>query len=156
MLLKTTETGIQSLIYLMLQGNGQPVSPRRIAEDIGASPTYMKKITSHLVKANILRAHRGICGGVTLSRDPSSITLLEILEACQGKLLGDYCQETQSLGKVCSFHKAMYELHQAIIGVLSKWTLAELAGGPEQSEMGLDKMGCRIHQCLCFENLVNV
>ena len=41
MLTQTSELGIQALLYLLLLDDDKPVSPRRIAEAIGSSPTYM-------------------------------------------------------------------------------------------------------------------
>jgi len=144
--MKTTELAIRVLLYLAIYGNGQPVSPKKIAEEVEGSPTYMKKIATLLVKGNILRAHRGASGGVTLSRSPSEVTLLEILEACQGKVLGDYCQEVQDLEKVCAFHLAMVELHHSITRVLSRWTLADLVERPEALEGISEGVNCRMRR----------
>ncbi len=90
----------------------------------------MAKVTRHLVKAGLLRADRGVKGGVWLNRPAESITLLAIVEACQGSLVGDYCQPGCDLNLVCSYHKAAAELHDAISGVLSRWTLAQLLRRP--------------------------
>ena len=126
MLTKTTLTGIKALIFLGLRGRDAPVAPREIANHLGTSPTYLSKITSILVKADILSSHRGPYGGVTISRPTSSITLLEIIESCQGRVTGDYCQGVEDLQSVCAFHQAMQEAHQAIIQVFSRWSLADL------------------------------
>ncbi len=133
MLTKTTHSAIRALIHLALLNTEEPVSPRRIAEQLGASPTYMAKVMRLLVRANILHAHRGALGGVTLSRHPSLISLQSIVEACQGPILGDFCQETDRQELVCAFHRAVLELHQSIIGAMSRWTLADLASKPEPS-----------------------
>jgi DNA-binding IscR family transcriptional regulator len=73
-------------------------------------------------------------GGVTLSRPPEAITLLDVVEACQGKILGDFCQDFDRMELVCAFHRAMAELHEAIITILKRWTLADLAQKPFPSE----------------------
>ncbi len=126
MLNQTTECAIKVLIYLSLMDMEHPVSPKRLAEELKESPSYMAKVTGLLVKAGILRAHRGVGGGVTLVRMSKDITLFEIVEACQGKILGDYCQDSASLHEVCSFHKAMHEIHQATTLIMKKWTLSAL------------------------------
>lgn len=130
MLNKTAHMGIKTLIFLGLYGGSDPISPRRIAGYLSSSPTYLSKITALLVKSDILVSHRGILGGVTLSRPASSITLLEIIEACQGRVTGDYCLASEDLDKVCAFHHAMQEVHEAMIAVLSRWTLADLIAQP--------------------------
>jgi Rrf2 family protein len=145
MLTQTSELGIQALLHLVLLGDDKPVSPRRIAEAIGSSPTYMSKVTGLLVRAAILRSHKGFKGGVTLAENPAQLTLLAIVEACQGKVLGDFCEPTDSLNLVCAYHKAMAELHDVIIDVLSRWTLADLAAKPQPDPKLAPHVTCKLH-----------
>jgi Rrf2 family protein len=133
MLTKTTVSAIRALIHVGLHGSGGPISPRRIAEQLGESPTYLAKVMRLLVKAGILRAHFGTAGGVVLHRPPESITLLAITEACQGALLANLCSETGNMAGACAFHQAGAELHQAILGVMSRWTLASFLSNPSPS-----------------------
>ncbi len=150
MLTQTSETALKALIFLSLYGSEEPTSPRQIAEHISASPTYMAKITRMLVKADILRSQRGALGGVHLSRDPAEITLLDVVEACQGLIIGNYCQSMSEHEKpVCGFHEAMTEIHQAMIGVLSKWTVADLARNTKiVEESDSSKPGCKMAFCV--------
>ena len=101
-----------------------------MAEQLGESPTYLAKVLRQLVKVGILRAHRGVAGGVTLNRPPEDVTLLAIMEACQGAFLTDFCQDASELTKTCAFHQAAAELHATIVSVLSRWTLAHLLARP--------------------------
>ncbi|HOE67322.1 MAG TPA: Rrf2 family transcriptional regulator [Candidatus Hydrogenedentes bacterium] len=130
MLTKTSETAIQTLVYLALSEEKTPITPAHIAEILGASQTYLAKICTLLVKAGILRAQRGVKGGVVLGKSVQEITLLDIVEACQGRILGDYCQEHDKPEQVCGFHHAMYELHRNIVATLGCWTLADIAARP--------------------------
>lgn len=130
MLTQTTISGVRLLIFLGHQTSGIPVSPRHMAEQLGESPTYLAKVARLLVRTGILRAHRGVAGGMQLARPPQDITLLAIVEACQGTLLGDYCSNVEDAKAGCAFHQAGWELHQAIDGVLSHWTLAALLARP--------------------------
>jgi Rrf2 family protein len=133
MLTKTSISAIRALTFLGLRATAEPTSPKYMAEQLGESPTYLAKVTRYLVKAGILRAHRGVGGGVTLSRPPGQITLLAIVEACQGTILGDFCEEAEDLAKTCAFHQAAAELHRAIVEVLSRWTLARMIAEPRPS-----------------------
>lgn len=126
MLTKTTEIAIKTLVYLGSHPLPKPLSPRLIGEVLGESQTYLAKIAGLLTKAGILRSHRGTSGGIELALAPEDVPLLDIVQACQGILLPDYCSETDDLSGVCSFHRAMGELHTAIVEVLSRWTLADL------------------------------
>lgn len=130
MLTKTSLSAIRTLTFLGLHPDDQPCSPRAIAQQLGESPTYLAKVVRHLVRAGILKARRGITGGVVLGRDPHGVTLLAIVEACQGKVLGDFCSETDDVAHICGLHRAGAELHNAIVGILSRWTLADLLACP--------------------------
>lgn len=131
MLGQTTITAIRALLYVAQEREDRPVTPRRMAEALDESPTYMAKITRVLVKAAILRAGRGAKGGVRLAREPGEVTLLEIVEACQGAIVGDFCRGLLPRRQQCAFHQAAVELHDAIVGVLGRWTLENLIGRME-------------------------
>jgi Rrf2 family protein len=144
MLTKTSETAILALIFMVRDESGAPLPPAAIAETLGASPTYLAKVCTALVKTGILRAHRGVKGGFTLAREPERITLLDIVEACQGRILGDYCQEHDRIDQVCAYHAAMYDLHRAIVTALERWTLADLAAKPGPAPQLEDMVNCRL------------
>lgn len=145
MLTQTSETAIQALVFLILKDSSEPMPPREIADQIGASPTYMAKITRMLVKADILRSHRGALGGVTLSRAPKQISLLDVVEACQGLLIGNYCEGIEGhVEPLCGFHQAMYEVHQSTLSILGRWTLADLAVCPAERGEGAPAKECKM------------
>lgn len=145
MLTQTSESAIKCLIYLVHYGGTEPVPPRQIAEHIDASPSYMAKITRMLVKTNILRSHRGSLGGVSLSRAPETITLLDVVEACQGLLVGNYCESiSDHQMPVCAFHTAMVEVHEATTSVLKRWNLAMLSACPAPQNGTGSGSGCKI------------
>jgi Rrf2 family nitric oxide-sensitive transcriptional repressor len=130
MLTQTTTTAIRMLIHVNLKPAGEMASLKSMAEQLGESPTYMAKVARRLVHAGILRALRGKMGGVVLNRPPEAITLLNIFEACQGAILGGSCQETSKLSQTCALHRAGAELREAMVGALSRWTLADLSRQP--------------------------
>lgn len=142
MLTKTSRSAVRLLTYLALQPDAQPLSPRHLAEQLGESPTYLAKVARRLVRAGLLRAHRGVTGGVVLRRPPAEITLLAIVEACQGTILGDFCEDAADLAKTCALHQACAELHQAIVAVLSRWTLAQFAQQPRPRGLLAKRIPC--------------
>ena len=148
MLNKTTITAIRTLVFVGLNPGAEPSSVRCIAERLGESPTYMAKVAGLLVKAGILQARRGVAGGIELNRPAEQINFLEIVEACQGTILPDYCRDTRSLSDTCAFHAATAELHQAITGVLSRWTLAQFVRCPVPSAGSVAMSACILAPCL--------
>ena len=144
MLTKTSETAVQALVLIAREAGERPVSPGKIAAQLGASPSYLAKISTLLVKADILKTFHGMYGGVKLSHRPEEISLLEIVEACQGKILGDYCQEHPKLKQVCAYHLAMHELQCAVVGTLEKWTLAAIVAKPAPDPALRGVVSCRM------------
>lgn len=127
---RTTLSALRALLLLARQESNVCWSPRRLAEPLGESPTYLAKVARHLVKRGILEAEKGAKGGVRLSRSPDAITLLDIVEACQGTLGGEYCRSPRPEASFCNFHRAAKELHITITGVLERWTLKDLLENP--------------------------
>lgn len=133
MLGKTSISAIRTLLFLAQQQGSAWWSPRRLAAELGESPTYLAKVLRHLVKAEVLDVARGVRGGVRLARQPRDITLLEVVEACQGAIVGDYCRSDRQPSEMCSFHLAALELHEAIERVLGRWSLERLLERPESA-----------------------
>lgn len=133
MLSKTALLASRALVVIAKEPSGRVISPRSIALRLNESPAYLAKVLRLLVRAGILRAERGVTGGVFLGRLPEEITLLHIVEACQGMIHGAYCQRLDDSESVCAFHQASLELEQAIVGVLGSWTLADLEKRPGAS-----------------------
>jgi Rrf2 family nitric oxide-sensitive transcriptional repressor len=136
MLGKTSISAIRTLLYLARQESDACLPPRKLAEALGESPTYLAKVTRHMVKQGILEAEKGVKGGVRLVLPLHEITLLSIVEACQGTIVGDYCRSNKPLDSTCSFHQAAMELHEAITGVLKRWTVADLLQKPAADASG--------------------
>ncbi len=144
MLTRTTITAIRTLIYIGLHPEGEPLSIRRVAEQLGESPTYLAKVARQLVRAGILKARHGVTGGMGLNRPPEAVTLLAVVEACQGAILADFCQETRTLDGVCGFHAAAAGLHKAIVRSLSGWTLSQFIDRPGPSGRGSAVIPCMV------------
>lgn len=144
MLSQTTITALQSLLFILLHEDQGPHAPATIAQQLGASTLYLGKIHTQLAKANILHAQRGARGGVTLARPANSITLLEVVEACEGRILGDYCQPHDDLSVVCAFHAAMHGVQRALIDTLSAWTLEDLRRTPRPAPAICQQVHCRM------------
>ena len=150
MLTQTSENAIRALVFLGLQQSALPTAPRVIAQALGCSPTYLMKTLQLLVRAGILRSRRGAHGGVWLGRAPKEISLRNIVEACQGTVVANYCQ---SLGhkysaSVCAFHQAMQEVFDATTASLSRWTLADLIRKPAPAGGHVSSRACKLQMVM--------
>ena len=98
-----------------------------------------------LVKAGILSSHRGPHGGMNLAQEPEQITLLSIVEACQGLLGTNYCQKLgANLNHTCAYHKAMLDVRSSVENSLKRWNLADLANQPVPQNSLLENQDCKM------------
>jgi DNA-binding IscR family transcriptional regulator len=81
---------------------------------------------------------------VILARNPAEISILQIVEACQGLMTAQYCDQADDLTKACIFHRAMLELHEATVGTLSRWTLQDFLRFPASPRLDKEGSGCRM------------
>ncbi|MBI3736043.1 Rrf2 family transcriptional regulator, partial [Candidatus Sumerlaeota bacterium] len=96
---------------------------------------------------------RGAHGGVELARPPERITMLAIVEACQGLMAGNYCRAIgDKAGPVCGFHQAMLDVHLATKLALARWTLKDLAARPQPTGPLKGNMECRMNFMQCALN----
>lgn len=68
------------------QGNDKFVPLKEIAEAKHLSLSYISQIIIPLKKSGLLISKEGLRGGYRLSKSPSEITLLEILETIEGPI----------------------------------------------------------------------
>ncbi len=63
----------------------------QVAEEERLPKSFLAKIVRGLVKAGIVIARSGAAGGIRLARDPEQISLLEVVEACEGGYARQQC-----------------------------------------------------------------
>ncbi len=81
----------RALLSLALHDDGDPTSVRDLAERTGLPQPYLEQILLTLKGAGLVRSKRGVGGGYVLAREPSQITLAEIVSAVDGPIqAGDF------------------------------------------------------------------
>lgn len=140
----SVEYGIHSLLWLAGAGE-RPMSSRDLAEFQGLSPSFIAKIFAKLEKAGIVRASEGVRGGYLLARSPENITVLELVDAIEGRKLLFDCQEIRgrcavfgnnppawATNGVCSIHAVMLHAEKAMRDALAERSLADLGRSVER------------------------
>ncbi len=70
-----------------LAGAGDtPVPVKELAERRGIPDQFLEQLFSTLRRSGLLTSHRGSKGGYTLARAPEEITVLEVVQALDGKV----------------------------------------------------------------------
>ena len=83
--LQQSDYAIRCVIHLV-ENRGRLSTKSEIAKAVEAPELFVAKILQRLVKAKVLVSVRGIHGGFSLAREPSTISLLDILGASQASL----------------------------------------------------------------------
>ncbi len=88
---KATAYALHALMYMARHITQLPVTTNTIAKGEGIPPGYLAKIFQRLTKAGLVRGVKGRNRGHFFGRPPEEISLLEIIEAIEGKSLFDDC-----------------------------------------------------------------
>jgi Rrf2 family protein len=73
---------------MAVQKENRPVPSHLIAQDRGIPERFLLKVLKPLVSARVLLSVKGPNGGYRLARPASKVSLLEVIEAVDGPVLG--------------------------------------------------------------------
>ena len=127
---RESDYGIRSVLYLARQPFKKICFVNEISEDYKIPRSFLAKILQKLVKAKIVRSYRGVKGGFSLARQPRDISVLNVLEAIDGKVTLNLCLTDK---KLCSFSRhcpvsAVWATAQSkVVEVLSKSNFEDMA-----------------------------
>jgi Rrf2 family protein len=85
--------GLRAMVEMVREGWDEPVSLARLAENEEVSQRYLEQIFLRLREAGLVAGRRGPRGGYVLAKDPSTITLLEIITTLETGFLAPECAE---------------------------------------------------------------
>src|SRR3989338_6563702 len=83
--------GVAAMLDLALQDRRRPVSIKSISARQGISLDYLEQLFNRLRRAGLIDATRGPKGGVALSKKPSEIRIIDILDTVKEPLEPVYC-----------------------------------------------------------------
>ena len=139
---RNTDYALRAMLNLASHYGQKPVSAREVVRKEDISYHLACKMLQKLCKAKLVKSCMGPKGGFQLSRKPSKIGLLEVIEAIQGPvrlnrcLLGvDACPRRPR----CGVSRKLDELQRHIESFLVGITLDELLGNSERKEQNAGK-----------------
>ncbi|MGH6617403.1 RrF2 family transcriptional regulator [Sphingomonas sp.] len=134
----SVEYGVHCLLWLA-GSDGKPLSSRDLADLQGISHSFLAKIFPKLEKAGIVHASGGVRGGYLLARAPEDISILQIVDAIEGRKPLFDCQEIRgrcavfggappdwATGGVCAVHVVMLRAEKAMRDTLASQSLADI------------------------------
>ena len=94
--------GLRAVLDLALHSKEAVVPLSEIATRQDVSISYLEQLIAKLKKAGIVTSIRGAQGGYKLARDPTTLSVGEILRALEGNLDPVNCAELTGEGEPCS------------------------------------------------------
>ena len=132
---KKTDYALRTMQFLARQSCGAiggrdgstiPVPVQAIAEHSHLSLRFLQGTVSKLSRAKLLRTIPGVKGGIMLAREPENITILQIIEAVEGRInLMDCLEHPQFCGdsSQCSIMGVLHSAQGALIAALANTNL---------------------------------
>jgi len=125
--------GVNAAVELTLQYQGDKSSAvplKEIAARQNIPEAYLEQLMNQLRKAGLVESSRGALGGYTLSRDPSEITVGEIMVALEGHVAPASClleavEQCPTGG--CAGRIIWERIYQSITDLVNSITLRQLA-----------------------------
>jgi Rrf2 family transcriptional regulator, cysteine metabolism repressor len=108
---------VVAMAELARSAEERPVPIATVAERRGMPVQFLEQLFSTLRRAGLLESYRGMRGGYTLARPADEITVLEVVQALDGKV----GQEGKEAGGIWA------EGVDALRGVFSQTTIADIA-----------------------------
>lgn len=134
---KTEYACVAMLELAVRHGSGEPVRIREIAEQHGIPSRFLVQILLQLKTAGLVNSLRGAAGGYQLAKDPSEITLgdvMTVVDSQWGRVSGGTLQDSPTNRVLHSIWQKLAAKEQE---VLSSVTLAEMAQRLNTQEKGM-------------------
>jgi Rrf2 family protein len=131
---KSTRYALYAAMEMARVGSGEQVTAAEVAEHYAVPGTVLAKIFQQLARGGIAVSTRGTGGGYQLARDPSRITLLEVVDlfepsAAPGEcLLADSAARSCDEPTACPLRQVFDEIDELTRSTLASITLETLVG----------------------------
>jgi len=127
---RETDYACRVILHLAMHPPGYRTTAREIADLQLIPQSLIRRVVRQLSSAQLLRTTRGTGGGIVLARDPSEISLLDVVEAIEGPLVLNECTVNPRfcpLMRTCSIHEAWVRAKEVLIQQLRNTTFDKLA-----------------------------
>ena len=120
--------GVKAMVDLAINYGDEPVSIKSISERQNISEYYLEQLFATLRKAGIIKSIRGAQGGYVLNRDPSEITIHEVIELLEGPIEISNCLVEESYDNIeaCPTRLLWKKIKESIEEVTHSITLQDM------------------------------
>jgi Rrf2 family protein len=123
---------VRAALELAAAEDDEPVKGETLSEAQDIPLQFLEHILLELKHARIIRTKRGVRGGYWLARDPSEITLADVIRAVEGPLANiqdSAPEDTEYPGHAELLKQVWIAVRANLRAVLERVTLADLTSG---------------------------
>ena len=129
-----TDYALRALFTLVEHYKGTPIPIRELARRNDVSKRFLEQIMLALKAEGWVDSLPGVRGGYVLAKDPSKITMGEVVRHFDGILAPIACVSVSGYKRcsqepVCRFRRVFFDIRNYVAGVMDRATLAEVARG---------------------------
>jgi Rrf2 family protein len=127
---RKVDYALRAAIYLSSQEPARPVSVKEIAAHRRIPQKFLEKIIQDLIRADIVRSHRGAHGGYTLARSPERVSFRDVIEAVEGPISINVCVNERpecSVLSSCNMQRVWQEGQRRMLEFFADTSLADLS-----------------------------
>jgi Rrf2 family protein len=129
-LTRAADYAVRAMIYLAAAPENARPSLPELARAVDAPRSFLSKVLQSLAHAGLISSRRGQSGGFQISPQGELASMRDVIEAIDGAICLNVClMSGRSCGRKswCPAHSVWAQAQQAMLGVLSKTTIATLA-----------------------------
>ena len=126
---KKADYGLIALKHLA-QHSEESVSAREIAAEYRIPAELLAKILQRLARKGLVLSQQGTHGGYLLARDPSKISLVDVIEALDGPIGITPCERGSTCEQLdrCTVKDPLNIVRAKMVRILGDTSIYELAG----------------------------
>ena len=134
MLSQTVEYALRAVVHLASQSPAAQTTDQ-IAASTRVPRAYLSKVLQGLARGGIVQSQRGLGGGVTLSRPPAELTILQVVNAVEPIERIRTCPLGLAAHGVhlCPLHRRVDNALALVEQAFASTTLAEVLAEPTKS-----------------------
>jgi Rrf2 family protein len=99
---KKTEYALMAVKFIAKKTDGNSVTAKEISDGYNIPYDLLSKVLQQLTKKKVIKSFQGIKGGYSLSKDPNSVTLIDIIRAVEPNYQITECIKDGSTEKDCT------------------------------------------------------
>jgi len=121
---KATNYALHIIAYFVKQEGKDNLSLQPLASHMNISPTYLSKILTQLVKADLIQSTSGVNGGYNLRKLKAEISFYDVIQAIEGSGALFTCE----MGKnhACHIEGIMREAEEKMVSYLKEKRIYEI------------------------------